>query len=137
MPEDDDKYHWWKKIAVDQLTYSINLILTFAIAGLGYCFTLLKDKDFCPSGYAKGTMILSLIVLALSAVSGFVCNLLRLLDFRATARRAAKHQDAPTQEHVRLLDNTTLASFVVSMISLAIGIGALAATLLLTYGEKL
>jgi hypothetical protein len=137
MPEDDDKYHWWKQIAVDQLSYSINLILTFAIAGLGYCFTLLKDKDFVPSHCAKGTMILSLIALALSAISGFVCNLIRLLDFRATARRAAKHQEAPSQEHIRFLDDTTLASFVISMVSLAIGIGALAATLLLTYGNKL
>jgi hypothetical protein len=84
MSDENDRCQRWRKIAVDQLGYLLNLILTFAIAALGHCFVLLHDKDFTPMHFAKPSMILSMSALALSAVFGFICAVVRLLDFRGT-----------------------------------------------------
>ena len=127
----------WQKIAIDQLGYSLNLILTFAIAALGYGFVLLKDKDFTPGSSAKGALILSLSALAISAFCGLTCVIVRLLDFRGTARRASSHPDAPNQDDVRVLDRATVRLFYGHVVAFALGVAALAATLLLTYGGKL
>jgi hypothetical protein len=137
VAEENDKCQRWRKIAIDQLGYALNLTLTFAIATLGYCFVLLKEKDFLLVSSAKCTMILSLSALALSAICGFICVLNRLLDFRGTARRACNHPKAPTKDELRDLGNLTWALFYVQLGAFAIGVGALAFTLLLTYGRKL
>jgi hypothetical protein len=127
----------WRKIAIDQLGYALNLILTFTIAALGYCFVLLKDNGFTPDSPAKHSLLLSILLLAASALSGLSCVLIRLLDFRGTARRASNHLKAPTKEAVRVLDQTTWWLFSVHLAAFALGVAALAATLLLTYGGKL
>jgi hypothetical protein len=127
----------WRKIAIDQLGYALNLILTFTIAALGYCFVLLKDKDFIPGSSGKCTLLLSLLALAVSAICGLACVIVRVRDFRDTARRASNHPDAPTMEDVRTLDRATWWLFNVHVIAFALGVSALAATLLLTYDVKL
>ncbi len=137
MAEESDKCQRWRKIAIDQLGYALNLTLTFAIATLGYCFLLLKDKDFALVSSAKCTMILSLSALALSATCGFICVLNRLLDFRGTARRVCNHPKAPTKDELRDIGNLSWVLFYVQLGAFAIGVGALAVTLLLTYGGKL
>jgi hypothetical protein len=137
VTETDDKCQRWRKIAIDQLGYVLNLTLTFAIATLGYCFALLKDKDFVPVPSARCAMILSLSALVLSATCGFVCVLNRLLDFRGTARRACDHPRAPTKDELRDLGNRTWVLFYFQLGLFATGVGALAVTLLLTYGGKL
>jgi hypothetical protein len=38
----------WQKIAIDQLGYTLNLVLTFTVATLGYGFVLLRDDKFIP-----------------------------------------------------------------------------------------
>src|SRR5271167_2890547 len=132
-----DKCQRWRKIAIDQLGYALNLILTFTIAALGYCFVLLKDKDFTLASSEKCTMILSLSALALSALCGVACVLTRLWDFRGTARRACNHPKAPTKDALRDLDNMTLVLFNVQLVAFAIGAITLGITLLLKYGSKL
>jgi hypothetical protein len=137
MDEENDKCQRWRKIAIDQLGYLVNLTLTFAIAALGYCFVLLKDKDFTPTHCAKESMILAMLALALSATFGFVCAVVRLLDFRGTARRACDHPNKPTKEAMRDLDNWTWVLFYIQLGAFAIGVGALAFTLLRMYGGNL
>jgi hypothetical protein len=105
---DSERRARWQKIAIDQLSYALNLILTFNIAALGYCFVLLKDKDFIPGSTAKCTLILSLLALAVSALCGLACVIVRVQDFRGTARRASNHPEAPTKECIRILDRATL-----------------------------
>jgi hypothetical protein len=137
MANETDKCQRWRKIAVDQLGYALNLTLVFAIATLGYCFALLKDKEFVPVSSAKCTMTLSLLTLALSGICGFTCVVTRLWDFRGTARRACGQPAAPTKDELRGLGAITWALFYVQLVAFAIGVGALAFTLLLTYGGKL
>ena len=60
MAPQNDNYQRWQKITIDQLTYVLNLILTFTVATLGYWFVLLTDKDFSPNQSAKWFMIVVL-----------------------------------------------------------------------------
>jgi hypothetical protein len=135
--EASDKCPRWRKIAIDQLGYALNLILTFAVATLGYWFVLLRDHDFNPVGHAKCSMILSLAALAISAFCGCSCVLTRLLDFRGTARRACNHPDAPAKAELSELGAITWILFTIQLVMFALGALSLAVALLLTYGDKL
>ena len=47
------RFQRWQKIAIDQLTYALNLFLVLTVATLGYWFSLLRDPGFMPSATAK------------------------------------------------------------------------------------
>jgi hypothetical protein len=134
---ESDRSQRWRKIAIDQLGYLLNLTLTFAIAALGYCFVLLKDRDFTPEHLAKHAMMVAIISLAVSALAGFICSLNRLLDFRATARRACDHPNEPNKDVTRDLGQVTWYMLYFQIVAFGVGIAALAISLLLTYGFKL
>lgn len=133
----DDRFKRWQKEALDQLGYALNLVLTLTVAALGYCFALLKDKDFILGASAKCPMIASLTALSVSAVCGLVCVIVRLWNVRGTARRARQHPDAPTKEALDRLGHVTWGLFYAQSITFAVGVAALGTTLLLTYGGKL
>ena len=134
---ESDRSQRWRKIAIDQLGYLLNLTLTFAIAALGYCFVLLKDRDFTPEHLAKLAMMIAIISLAVSALAGFICSINRLLDFRATARRASEHPTKPNKGVTRDLGRVTWYILYSQIVAFGAGIAALAISLLLTYGSKL
>src|SRR5579864_4364304 len=91
----------WRKIAIEQLGYVLNLTLTFSIAALGYCFVLLRDDDLVLEYPAGRAMAVAMVALALSVILGFTCAVVRLLDFRGSARRACDHPLKPTKEAMR------------------------------------
>ena len=80
------KFIRWQSIAITQLSYSINLILTFSVAAIGFAVSLLLNDSFEPSDCQKHFFILSLFLLLLSGALGIWCTINRLRDFRATAR---------------------------------------------------
>ena len=41
--KETDRFQRWQKIAIDQLTYALNLFLALTIAVLAYWFSLLRD----------------------------------------------------------------------------------------------
>ena len=136
VPDKNDKCQRWRKIAIDQLGYAVNLILTFTVATLGYWFALLKDN--LPLGSsAKCAMLLSLLALVLSAICGLMCVVNRLWDFRGTARRACRLPEGPTKEELRGLGVLTWALFYIQLTAFTIGVAAVATALLLTYGGRL
>jgi len=134
---ENERFVRWQKIAIDQLSYALNLVFTLTIATLGYCFVLLKDREFTPGSSARCAMLLSLSALAFSAICGLACVLNRLRDFRATAKRARNAPDAPAQDELRGVGGITWGLFYAQVFSFALGIAAIAITLLLTYGGKL
>ncbi len=127
----------WQKIAIDQLGYTLNLIFTLTIAALGYCFVLLKDKDFIPWSSAKCAVLMAFLLLSISAVSGFFCILNRLWDIRGTARRAKGDPEAPSRDELRGLGRGTWYLFHCHALTFAAGVASQAVALLLTYGHKL
>jgi hypothetical protein len=137
MSEATDKCQRWRKITLDQLTYALNLTLTFSVAALGFCFALLRDGTFIPAPCAKLTMMFSMASLTLSAIAGFLCTVNRLHDFRGTARLVCNHSQPPSRDELRDLGNLTWRLFYFQLWTFGIGVIALAITLLLTDGHKL
>jgi polyferredoxin len=137
MANETGRFQRWQKIAVDQLSYALNLIFTLSIAALGYCFSLLRDGAFKPGVSAKCTMLLAIASLAASAFCGLACIINRLWDFRGTAQRARGREDAPTQDELRGLGRRTWVLFYCHCAMFSLGVVALAIALLLTYSGKL
>jgi hypothetical protein len=133
----NERFVRWQKIAITQLGYTLNLVLTFTIAALAYAFSLLKDNDFKPPSSARCTLLLAFISLAVAAISGLACVLNRLQDFQGTARRLRSRPDAPSSRELRVMGSRTWVLFYAQLSFFLLGILALAVTLLLTYGGKL
>jgi hypothetical protein len=133
----EEKCWRWRTLALGQLGYSLNLTLTFAIAALGFCFALLRDESFHPSGCTKCAFIAALVFLTLSSLLGYSCVLSRVKDFRGTARRACNHAEKPTQDELRDLDKRVLSLVDWQVYTFGGGVTSLALTLLLHYGHKL
>ena len=93
----------WQGKSIDYLSYAINLILGFSIAGLGYCTSLLRDTSFLPSGWAKALFGISLVLLILASTVGVACILNRLKDFRDTAAIARKKSKKEYDEELEEL----------------------------------
>jgi len=85
LPDSGERFVRWQGIQIAQLGFVLNLVLGFAIAGLGLWVSLLRDTSFQPHCYAKGLFILSAISLMFSIGSGTWCAVNRLWDFRITA----------------------------------------------------
>src|ERR1700688_1549177 len=82
-----ERFLRWQRLALDQLGFTLNFVLTLTIAALGYIFALLKDKEFVPPHFAKCSLILSLVSLAIAAICGMWCTINQLRDVQGTARR--------------------------------------------------
>ena len=132
-----DRFQRWQKIAIDQLTYALNLFLALTIAVLAYWFSLLRDDGFMPGATAKCFMLLSFLGLAVSVVCGLVCVILRLIDFRGTAQRACGKEEAPSRDELRGLGRRMWCLFYVHLAGFGVGVTLLAIALLLTYGGRL
>ncbi len=137
MEEANQRFVRWQKTAIDQLSYALNLILTFTVATLGYWFVLLRDKEFILGSSAKCAMLLSLWSLSFSAILALACIVIRLWNFRGTARRAHNHPEAPPKETLDGLGRITWWLFYFQLSTFGLGVAALAMALLLTYGGKL
>jgi hypothetical protein len=137
MMVSNDRFQRWQKIAIDQLGYALNLLLTFSVAALAYCFTLMKDKDFAPSTNASYALVIALITLGISALTGILCVLNRLWDFRLTARRARNDPQAPTREEMNVISATTWFLFHALTVTFGLGILSLGVVIVITYGSKL
>lgn len=133
----DRRFIRWQKIALDQLGYALNLLFALSIAALGYCFVLLRDKDFVPGSSAKCFLLAALLLLSISTISGFFCILNRLWDIRGTAQRARGSAEAPSTDELRELGRGTWRLFNCHAFTFALGVVSLAVTLLLAYGKKL
>ena len=134
-----DRFQRWQKIAIDQLTYSLNLFLVLTVATLGYWFSLLRDEGFMPSDTAKCFLWLSFLALAGSVICGLVCVVCRTWNFKGTARRARGSRcDVPTRDELRGLGHVTWGLlFYAHLVGFALGVGLLVVALFLTYGGRI
>lgn len=84
----------WQGVAIAQLTYAANLVLTFAVATLGFQATLLLNDKFTLAGaWQKCVFTLSLILIATSIAFGIAVVVNRLRDFRATKEAARLREE--------------------------------------------
>lgn len=84
--EERESYLHWQEFRVNQLSFSINLFLGFAVASLA--FVLDWERHLSTEIGSRGTSLLPVLFWwSTSAVFGVVASLSRLVDFRYTARR--------------------------------------------------
>jgi hypothetical protein len=140
-PEDTiankEQFVRWQRLAIDQLGFTLNFILTLTIAALGYIFALLKDNEFLPSYFAKCSLILSLVSLAIAAMCGMWCTINRLRDVQGTARRIRRTAGASSSRELRIMGKRTWKLFYTQLWTFSLGIAFLGMAMLLTYGGKL
>lgn len=132
-----ERFLRWQRLAIDQLGFTLNFILTLTIAALGYIFALLKDKEFIPPRCARYSLILSLLSLAIAVTCGMWCTINRLRDVQGTARKLRKTFGAPSSRELRVMGKRTWKLFYTQLWTFSLGIAFLATALLLTYGGKL
>jgi hypothetical protein len=127
----------WQKITLDQRGYTLNLILTFTVAAIGYWFGLLRDDKFLPGRLAKYSLLVAGLFLAFAAVFGFACVLIRQWDIHASFRRASQHPKRRSEAFVRGLDCWLLWLFRLHVWFFLLAIAAIASALWMTLGSKL
>ena len=91
----------WQSTTIAQLTYAINLTLTFSVAALGFQVSLLLGKEFTPVSWQKCAFSLSLLLLLASTGFGIGCVINRLRDFRATTHAARLREDEKPDEEIQ------------------------------------
>ena len=146
MPQDKPKGSFvrWQAITIAQLTYSVNLILGFAVAALGFEVALLLNQQFSPIGWQKCAFFLSIVILLLSSGLGIWCVINRLRAFRATMKvarmREQKEPDESTQPYrdlYRRLDKRTWILFRWQIGTFGLGIGCALLGLWASISQKL
>jgi hypothetical protein len=133
----------WQAINVAQLTYAINLVLTFAVATLGFQVTLLVGEKFSLASSQKCVFGLSLLTLAFSVLFGLFVVVNRLRAFRATMRAARARENIKVdalqaeRELYKRLDHRTWWLFWWQIGTFAAGIALTIAAVLTIAGQKL
>ena len=133
----NDRSQRWQKIAIDQLSYTLNFFLALTMAGLGYWFSLLRDDEFMQEAASKCFMLSSFAALAVSMACGLACVICRLCDFRGTAQRTRGIAGAPSRQGLRGLGRWTWRLFYSHILLFGLGITLLATTLFRTYSGRL
>jgi len=88
MASHEGSFVRWQAITIAQLGFTSNLILTLAVASLGFSLTLVKDNDVTSYCWARCLLVFAIIGLLASVALGIWCSINRLADFRKTAQIA-------------------------------------------------
>lgn len=134
----------WQAVTIAQLTYAANLLLTFAVATLGFQVALLAGEKFSlPASWQKCLFSVSLLLLGTSILFGLWVVVNRLRSFRATMRAARSREHgwveslAKYRALYKSLDARTWFLFWWQVGTFAAGIVLTMAALLSKFGERL
>jgi hypothetical protein len=86
MANSNGSFVRWQGIAITQMGYAVNLILSFTTASLGFALALFKDVK--PQDWGRWLLVLAGVLLMASIAIGAWCVLNRLTDFRESAQIA-------------------------------------------------
>jgi hypothetical protein len=136
---DKERFIRWQAILREHLSYTINLLLTFSVAALGYSLSLIRDHAFNPTGLFLYVFWIALVSLWLSICLGIFCIFNRLSDFRATAQRAKQAATGPADrgQYIDMLGKLTWGWFYAQAIFFGVGATALGIVILHEYGQRL
>jgi len=116
-PEQKERYIRWQNYRINQLTFSINLFLGFAVASLAYAINM---KVTALQGANSIGLFLPIYWWSASAVLGIIASLSRLLDFRYTARKI-KDSSECDKEKAKFFGKVTWGSFWVQVVTYVVG----------------
>lgn len=119
----------WREITRTQLGYTINLILSFSVATIGFQVTLLVNPSVSWVYWSKCLFSVSIILLLLAIIAGISTVFCRLKSFRQTAiivRDHGKNNQEQKVEDLRkqneCLDRNTWRFFYCQMAFFGVGI---------------
>lgn len=115
--EQKERYVRWQNYRINQLTFSINLFLGFAVASLAYVVNLKVTNTL---GLNKADLSLAIYWWSSSALAGSIATLSRLLDFRYTARKI-KDSSASDKRKAKIFGQVTWGFFWVQVIAYLAG----------------
>ena len=142
----------WQSITVQQLGFSVNLLIALAGASLAFALSVVKEPNYSPTLFGKVSMGLSAVLLLASLVLGLLGSVNRLLDFRATAQIARSREDFEKEgknkdfidlelknrrRHAQKLGRRTWWIFYLQSVAFAIGVLGLIFWFAATYREKI
>lgn len=141
--QDQESFLRWQDIAIKQLGYTINLMLTLAGAALGFGVKTMMESTTVLPCPARLFFRISLGLLAVSIVSAVGANFTRCHDYRYT-RRAAR---ARVKENEQIHDSSaetaekygqwTWGFFSLQSIAFASGVLLLALAIWLGFWHKI
>lgn len=105
--EQKERYVRWQNYRINQLTFSINLFLSFAVASLAFVVNL-KVKN--TAGLNAADVLVTIYWWSSSALAGSIATLSRLLDFRYTARKI-KDSSVSDKRKAKVLGKITWGLF--------------------------
>jgi hypothetical protein len=115
--EQKERYVRWQDYRINQLSFSINLFLSFGVASLAYAINLKITKV---AGVSQSEIVLSIYWWSASAVLGTIATLSRLLDFRYTARKI-KDSSESDKCKAKMLGKVTWSTFWAQVMTYLIG----------------
>ncbi len=115
-----------------------------AIRGLAFGFSLLQNKEFVPYGAFKVMFACSFPLLLLAAVFSSSAVVLRLLDFRLTARKVRKDKKPSYSRSLKMFwlgpeayGRITWFLFWLSCVAFLLGVVLLFTSIGATYADRL
>jgi hypothetical protein len=131
----------WQTTQITQFGFVQNLVLGFAMAGLGLWVSLLRDVGFQPHCWAKCLFSLSAFSFISSIGTGILCSLNRLWDFRISKDISGGKWDGAELGAMRImsdkLGDRTWMLLYLELVTFIFAISLLMGALVVSYWSKL
>ncbi len=89
-------YKYWREIQRNQLTISSNIVFTFCVATVGFILNYLLNSKIKNCSTLNDLFYYSILLFMLSILSYLTLNIVKLKDYRKTAKLIKK--DTPLHE---------------------------------------
>ncbi|HEX3856406.1 MAG TPA: hypothetical protein VHY30_03805 [Verrucomicrobiae bacterium] len=137
--EEKERFVRWQNYQITQFSFAINLFLSFSVAALGFCLTLINSRFTPPPG--TGYLLLhSAFSLGGAIIFGSLATFSRLWDFRCTAIKIRKKYSDCRQTIAEFLKkwlgSISWSLFYFQLAALAYGAFCLIYVLIMAYGDK-
>lgn len=92
MSVTNERYVRWQGHTMGQLSTALSLLSGLSVAGLGFLFSLLREKNFLPTGCYALLFLIALAGFLVASASGVAAVITRLIDFRLTAQKVRQKE---------------------------------------------
>lgn len=138
-----DRIIRWQKYTVEQMTFALNLFLGISVGALAYGVSLVKEDHFALPPWRGRVLLIGLVALASSTLSGCLAVVSRLFDFRLTAKKIRADNkfeagEAGVYQHkYQFFGKLTWRLFYLQLFTFLIGLFGLIVGLYSRYGYRL
>ncbi|MBA3006221.1 MAG: hypothetical protein FP810_06475 [Desulfocapsa sp.] len=87
MADKSERFIRWQGNTMGQMSVVLGLFATLSVGGLGFCFSLLQQSLFKPTGWYAVAFLITLLSFLVASLSGIAATVTRLVDFRLTAQK--------------------------------------------------